>query len=273
MPLRSPNASIRYNGPAMLAAQTLAPAVPVFTLTDLPAAPVIASTTAFLLTANLHQGGRSTVATWQVGLLPRKALGMSVCWCDSTRRSRSPGKERDSETNLDYFGARYMSSAQGRFTSPDEPLEDQYPADPQSWNLYSYVRNNPLSFTDPTGRDCVYTNNFSSNGSVTVVEGNCIRANDGGHYVDGTVDMSSLRYDENGRALSFNYANDQNGTGGSGVVGNLAAPSTGGQLGDAAASTLHQAGLMADNGVKAGAAQMAMNAAGVVVGRLIGAAL
>ena len=30
------------------------------------------------------------------------------------------GKERDAETGLDYFGARYMSSAQGRFASPDE---------------------------------------------------------------------------------------------------------------------------------------------------------
>jgi RHS repeat-associated protein len=61
------------------------------------------------------------------------------------------GKERDAETGLDYFGARYFSGAQGRFTSPDEPLVDQDPSDPQSWNLYSYVRNNPLIFTDPTG--------------------------------------------------------------------------------------------------------------------------
>ncbi len=61
------------------------------------------------------------------------------------------GKERDAETGLDYFGARYMSSAQGRFTSPDTPLTDQHPQDPQSWNLYSYVRNNPLRFNDPTG--------------------------------------------------------------------------------------------------------------------------
>jgi RHS repeat-associated protein len=53
---------------------------------------------------------------------------------------------------LDYFGARYFSGAQGRFTSPDIPLLDQDPSDPQSWNLYSYVRNNPLIFTDPTGR-------------------------------------------------------------------------------------------------------------------------
>jgi RHS repeat-associated protein len=62
------------------------------------------------------------------------------------------GKERDAETGLDYFGARYFSGAQGRFTTPDLPLVDHDPADPQSWNLYSYVRNNPLIFTDPTGR-------------------------------------------------------------------------------------------------------------------------
>lgn len=62
------------------------------------------------------------------------------------------GKERDTETGLDYFGARYLSAAQGRFTSPDFPLLDQNLGDPQSWNLYSYVRNNPLIFTDPTGR-------------------------------------------------------------------------------------------------------------------------
>ena len=50
---------------------------------------------------------------------------------------RFTGKERDAETGLDYFGARYMSSAQGRFTSPDKPFADQTALDPQSWNLYS----------------------------------------------------------------------------------------------------------------------------------------
>lgn len=65
------------------------------------------------------------------------------------------GKERDAGTGLDYFGARYMSAAQGRFTSPDEPLIDQHVSDPQSWNLYSYVRNNPLRYVDPNGFECV----------------------------------------------------------------------------------------------------------------------
>jgi RHS repeat-associated protein len=60
-------------------------------------------------------------------------------------------KERDIETGLDYFGARYYANLQGRFTGPDAPLTDQSPEDPQSWNLYSYAGNNPLLFFDPNG--------------------------------------------------------------------------------------------------------------------------
>jgi len=69
-----------------------------------------------------------------------------------SERHKFTGKERDIESGLDYFGARYMSSTQGRFTSADAPFADQRPSDPQSWNLYAYVRNNPLRFIDPTGR-------------------------------------------------------------------------------------------------------------------------
>ncbi len=61
------------------------------------------------------------------------------------------GKERDAETGLDYFGARYFSGAMGRFVSPDAPFADQHIGDPQSWNLYSYVRNRPLNFVDHDG--------------------------------------------------------------------------------------------------------------------------
>jgi len=61
-----------------------------------------------------------------------------------------------SESGLDFFGARYFSGAQGRFTSPDEPLMDQHAADPQSWNLYAYARNNPLTNRDPNGRWCIF---------------------------------------------------------------------------------------------------------------------
>ena len=63
---------------------------------------------------------------------------------DGRVRGKFTGKERDAETGLDYFGARYMSAAQGRFTSGDPFLGSGRPEDPQSWNRYAYARNNPL---------------------------------------------------------------------------------------------------------------------------------
>lgn len=76
--------------------------------------------------------------------------GTTVQQADKTSM-KFTGKERDAETGLDYFGARYMSSAQGRFTSPDPLLSSGRPDDPQSWNRYGYVGNNPLRYTDPFG--------------------------------------------------------------------------------------------------------------------------
>ena len=67
-------------------------------------------------------------------------------------RQKFTGKERDNEIGLDYFLARHFSNIQGRFTSPDAPFADQVIQDPQSWNLYNYVRNNPTNFIDPDGR-------------------------------------------------------------------------------------------------------------------------
>ena len=61
------------------------------------------------------------------------------------------GKELDAESGNDYFGARYYASAMGRWLSPDKPFADQHSANPQSWNLYSYTRNNPLTSVDSDG--------------------------------------------------------------------------------------------------------------------------
>jgi RHS repeat-associated protein len=66
------------------------------------------------------------------------------------------GKRRDTESQLDYFGARYYSNVFGRFTSGDwsaMPVPVPYAnfSDPQSLDLYSYVRNNPLWRPDTDG--------------------------------------------------------------------------------------------------------------------------
>jgi RHS repeat-associated protein len=65
-------------------------------------------------------------------------------------------KELDSESGLNYFGARYYEPDMGRFLSPDwskNPQGVPYAdfTNPQTLNLYSYVKNNPLSLTDPDG--------------------------------------------------------------------------------------------------------------------------
>jgi RHS repeat-associated protein len=69
------------------------------------------------------------------------------------------GKERDAESGLDYFGARYYSYRMGRFATPDwsaAPVPVPYAdlGNPQSLNLYSYVQNNPITGVDPDGHFC-----------------------------------------------------------------------------------------------------------------------
>jgi len=66
------------------------------------------------------------------------------------------GKERDSESGLDDFGARYYSSSFSRFTTTDwsatpQPVPYADYADPQSLNLYSYVENRPIMRADADG--------------------------------------------------------------------------------------------------------------------------
>jgi RHS repeat-associated protein len=79
------------------------------------------------------------------------------CASNSSLPSGQPrqftGKERDPETGLDYFGARYYGSSIGRFTTVDPVYTWQENIlDPQRWNRYAYARNNPLRYTDPDGR-------------------------------------------------------------------------------------------------------------------------
>jgi RHS repeat-associated protein len=63
------------------------------------------------------------------------------------------GQYRDSETGVDYFHARYFTGALGRFNSPDPGNAGADLTDPQTWNGYAYVRNNPMALVDPDGMD------------------------------------------------------------------------------------------------------------------------
>ena len=68
--------------------------------------------------------------------------------------SFSTGKERDAESGNDYFGARYYASSMGRFLSPDPKIMTaRHLVNPQKWNKYAYVINNPLMRFDPDGKD------------------------------------------------------------------------------------------------------------------------
>ena len=68
-------------------------------------------------------------------------------------RQRFTSKERDDETGLDYFGARYYCSSHGRFTSTDPVLLNKRKLiNPQRWNLYSYAINSPMVLIDPDGQ-------------------------------------------------------------------------------------------------------------------------
>jgi RHS repeat-associated protein len=85
-------------------------------------------------------GGRSDTQKYAYGLsLPENI------------RQKFTQYERDIETGLDYAEARYYSSGQGRFTSVDPLMASGRGVTPQSWNRYTYVLNNPLKLTDPTG--------------------------------------------------------------------------------------------------------------------------
>jgi RHS repeat-associated protein len=119
--------------------------------------------------------------------------------------SRSTGKERDIESSLDYFPARYYNSNLGRFMSPD--LLGGHLENPQSLNKYVYALNNPLTNTDPTGLDsylqCTSTaDNASTCQSQTV-----------GYDSKGNAQMATVQgvTGQNGQFTATQIGNDANG--------------------------------------------------------------
>ena len=125
------------------------------------------------------------------------------------------GKERDTESGLDYFGARYFGSSMGRFMSPD-PLfispERLY--NPQLLNLYAYVGNNPLSRTDPTGLDFYLGCSQASSTCQSVQNGeNSVMVQ--GQMVNGSFQATDVDMNEQGNpsaGYSDQFGNNYTGT-------------------------------------------------------------
>ncbi len=68
-----------------------------------------------------------------------------------TNHYKFTGKERDAESGLDNFGARYHTSSLGRLMTPDPVLNSANPTNPQSWSRYAYAFNSPSRYVDPSG--------------------------------------------------------------------------------------------------------------------------
>jgi RHS repeat-associated protein len=138
-----------------------------------------------------HQGVPSKNPAWNPGpnvCNSTVAIGLRAGLALERVRSRSTGKERDTESGNDYFGARYYASSMGRFLSPDPATNlSRILANPQRWNRYAYVVNNPLIRLDPDGAEDVY---------VTVWRDTSTQ-----HSTTGRIDMRG----GNGRTLSGKY--------------------------------------------------------------------
>ncbi len=115
------------------------------------------------------------------------------------------GKERNAESSNDYFGARYYASSMGRFLSPDPGgVAFSDPSNPQSWNLYSYVQNNPLVNVDRDGRDCVKDN---GDGTVSTNTGDCANENEDAANHEHYIDCDGCSKSSTGARLDSNTGN------------------------------------------------------------------
>jgi RHS repeat-associated protein len=106
--------------------------------------------------------------------IPANTAGRNSQWgLTADVEQKFTGQIRDNETGMDYFNARYFTGALGRFNSSDPLNLGADATDPQTWNGYAYVRNNPLALVDPIGL-CTFD-----------AEGNAVEDENGACYEGG----------------------------------------------------------------------------------------
>lgn len=111
------------------------------------------STKTFYLTDNLHS---TSALVDQSGALVEKTAYYpygDIRSGGTASKYLFTGKEKDAATGLSYYDARYYNSTIRHFTQPDTLFPNIY--DPQQLNRYSYARNNPLTYTDPSGHEAI----------------------------------------------------------------------------------------------------------------------
>jgi RHS repeat-associated protein len=197
---------------------------------DLPD-PFVTTPTATLLRVTDQVGtlrGLLDLGEHQVESCTSFPYGDGVTCSSAADKQFFTGKWRLPESQLDYFGARYYNSTLGRFTSPDyQDLSDALPfvgidpipyadtSNPQSFNLYSYVGNNPISRTDSDGHDVKVCDN---NGQCNTISNDAYTAaqkgNNGGLNVP-TLDQVGTNGNGSGQFNSTAITNSNGDTVGS----------------------------------------------------------
>ena len=147
-----------------------------------------------------HLGSGVATVSGTVAIQDYAPFGQLFNGSNTNDPYRYTGKERDTESGNDYFGARYYASSMGRFLSPD-PSQLYYadPTNPQSLNLYAYGQSNPLINIDPSGLDaCAYD---LGDGTATILnagDGGGIDCPGNGFYITTTQQVSAVGFNQNG---------------------------------------------------------------------------
>jgi len=142
-----------------------------------------------------------------IGEIVYSAFGETRATYGTTQTKKLYTGQYEAEAGLYFYNARWFDNELGMFVQAESIIPDSF--DPQSWNRYTYINNNPINFTDPSGhciddQDGLCMRRVSDN-SYRVVRGGSVFPN----YVEGAIANSILSQDT--RYLNF-MPNSSSGT-------------------------------------------------------------